>query len=86
MPVDYAKNSTVSLIPAAPGCFVVWEPKAERHEFPIIAWASVVQGHDENGAAWTAVEPVFIYEGTPFTESEWVRDMKPSVGLEVRVP
>lgn len=84
--MDYAKASTVALIPAAPGCFVTWEPKGERQEFPIIAWASVVQRHDENGAAYTAVEPVFIYEGTPYTESEWVRDMKPDVGLDVHVP
>lgn len=82
--MNYASGSPASLIPARPGIYVTEDStKSSSGQYEVIGWAVVVTGYDEEGYARTAVEPVFLYEGVPYTETAWRRDMKPKRGPEV---
>jgi hypothetical protein len=84
--VKFTPNSPISLSPAAPGWYVEHSTDKGSNTFPIIAWAVVSQGYDEDGGMDTTVEPVFLFQGTPYTASEWYRDMGPKYGIEVIAP
>lgn len=83
--MNVAPGFSASLIPAQPGLYVTEDStSSSAGQYEVIAWAVVVVSYDEEGRARTMIEPVFLYDGTPYTETEWNRDMKPKHGLELR--
>lgn len=80
-------NSPISLTAADPGWYVQHtSPKGGIHTYRIIAWAVVSNGYDVDGGMDSQIEPVFLYAGTPYTTSEWYRDMGTECALEVLAP
>ncbi|HEY9372190.1 hypothetical protein [Streptomyces sp.] len=77
-------GSPLSLTPAAPGWWV--KLPGIRDHSRIVAWAVIVLSHLEDGTTFTGIEPVFFYEGTAYTESQWLKDFKPEDGIEVIEP
>lgn len=77
-------GSPTSLIPAQPGTYVTPDSTSSAApQYEVIGWAVVVTDYTESGHARTVVEPVFLYDGVPYTETAWHQDMKPKRGLEL---
>lgn len=82
--MNVAPGFPTSLIPAKPGIYVTPDSTSSAApEYEVIGWAIVVASYDEEGRARTIVEPVFLLDGTPYTESGWLHDMKPKSGMDV---
>ncbi|WP_405585332.1 hypothetical protein [Streptomyces sp. NBC_01092] len=87
--MDLAPGSVAALTAALPGWTVAidWLRDDEDVETcPIVAWAVVIGQPDEStGKPTTSVEPVFIYMGTPYSESEFRNDMNIAARATARV-
>lgn len=87
--MDLAPGSVSAITGAQPGWTVAidWcRDESDIEICPIVAWAVVV-GPPEGltGKPQTSVEPVFIYFGTSYSESEFRSDMKVAARGEARV-
>ncbi|MET7294916.1 hypothetical protein ABZS79_22760 [Streptomyces griseoloalbus] len=85
--MNVAVGFPTSLIPAKPGTYVTEDSTSSASsQYEVIGWAVVVVSYDEEGRARTAIEPVFLYHGIPYTESGWHHDMKPKNSMELVTP
>lgn len=69
--MSYSLNSPLALAPAAPGWEVHLDTPDGATRCPVVAWASVVDDFDEDGAARTKTQPVFVHDGAVMTAGEY---------------
>lgn len=69
--MNIAPGNILNMATAAPGWTVTFQHGADSQvTCPIVGWATVVHARDAEGAAFTTVEPVFVYLDTVWTHAE----------------
>ncbi|MER5312906.1 hypothetical protein ABT034_34620 [Streptomyces sp. NPDC002773] len=70
--MNISLHCPVSLAPAQPGWVVRdTDPEGVGIDYPIVAWAVVTLGIEEDGSKGTGIQPVFIADGETWTTVEW---------------
>jgi hypothetical protein len=69
--MNIAPGSILNMATATPGWTITFQHGEDKQiTCPVIGWATVVHARDTEGAAFTSVEPVFVYLDTVWTHAE----------------
>lgn len=85
--MNLAPGSVTAITAAQAGWTVAidWLDDKDVEILPIAAWAAVVQPEQWSDRPRTSVEPVFVHQGTLYSESEFRNDMNIAVRGQAKV-